>query len=76
MTSNLIDNVFFCCQVLAFYSQIGGEHLRSFDVHEADLRLQDMLQDIRLLLTGALLPSSDGSTNSPSVSALDRGSMV
>lgn len=64
------------CQVLAFYSQMGSESLRSFDTQDADFRLQELLADIKLLLTGAVLHSPGGSTNSPPVAASDRRSMV
>lgn len=51
-------------QVLAFYSHMGSENLRSFNTHDADLRLRDLIADIKLLLTGAVV-LSPGSNNSP-----------
>ncbi len=53
-------------QVLAFYSHMGSENLRSFNTHDADLRLRDLIADIKLLLTGAVV-LSPGSNNSPPV---------
>ncbi|CAM9624572.1 unnamed protein product, partial [Ectocarpus sp. 8 AP-2014] len=61
--------------VLAFYSQMSSDNLRSFNTHDADVRLRDLLADIKLLLTGAVL-LSPGANHSPPVSASDRRGMV
>ncbi|CAM9332332.1 unnamed protein product [Sphacelaria rigidula] len=57
--------------VLAFYSRMGSENLRSFNTHDADLQLRELLADIKLMLTGAVMHSPGTSNDSPPVTAHD-----
>lgn len=59
-------------QVLAFYSRMGSENVRTFNTHDADLQLRDILADIKLMLTGAVIHSPGlGSGESPPLTASD-----